>query len=173
MADAVKSSGGETLLGGHRSLIAVLFCDIRGFTAFCEVAEPEETIEVLQTYHDEMGKLIDDHGAGFDHRSGDGTMVIFNDPFTCDNPARDTLRLWFGKFVMPWDWRRGQRLETANERNDGSCKVKGNISRNGTRVYHAPGGRWYDRTKIDPTKGERMFCSDIEAVDAGWRRSSQ
>ena len=83
------------------------------------------------------------------------------------------LGVWAGKFVMPWDWRRGQRLETANVRNDGSCKIKGNVSRNGTRIYHVPGGRWYDRTKIDPTKGERMFCSDIEAVDAGWRRSSQ
>jgi endonuclease YncB( thermonuclease family) len=83
------------------------------------------------------------------------------------------LGVWAGKFVMPWDWRRGQRLETANAPNDGSCKIKGNISRNGARIYHVPGGRWFDRTKIDLGKGERMFCSDAEAVDAGWRRSSQ
>ena len=72
VADAVISSGDENLLSSHRALIAVLFCDIRGFTAFCETAEPEETIDVLQTYHEEMGKLIRAHGAGFDHRSGDG-----------------------------------------------------------------------------------------------------
>ena len=58
VADAVVSSGNEKLLSSHRALIAVLFCDIRGFTAFCESAEPEETIEVLQTYHEEMGRLI-------------------------------------------------------------------------------------------------------------------
>jgi len=93
VADAVVSSGDEKLLGSHRALIAVLFCDIRGFTAFCETAEPEETIEVLQTYHEEMGQLINAHGAGVDHRAGDGIMVIFNDPLPCDDPAGDALRM--------------------------------------------------------------------------------
>lgn len=93
VADAVLSTGEDTLLGSHRALIAVLFCDIRGFTAFCETAEPEETIDILQTYHQEMGMLIDDHGAGVDHRSGDGIMVIFNDPLPCDDPAGTALRM--------------------------------------------------------------------------------
>ncbi len=83
------------------------------------------------------------------------------------------LGVWVGQFVMPWDWRRGQRLQAVNVDDDGSCMIKGNINRSGARIYHMPGGRWYDRTKIDQTKGERMFCSDAEAVDAGWRRSSQ
>jgi adenylate cyclase len=73
--------------------LGVLFCDIRGFTAFCETAEPEETIEVLQTYHQEMGKLINAHGAGVDHRMGDGIMVLFNDPIPCDDPAGNAVRL--------------------------------------------------------------------------------
>jgi class 3 adenylate cyclase len=93
VADAVVSSGGDKLLGSHRALIAILFCDIRGFTAFCETAEPEETIEILQTYHEEMGRLINGHGAGVDHRSGDGIMVIFNDPLPCEDPAGVALRL--------------------------------------------------------------------------------
>ncbi len=93
VADAVVSSGDDKMLGSHRALIATLFCDIRGFTAFCETAEPEETIEFLQTYHEEMGRLINSHGAGVDHRSGDGIMVIFNDPLPCDDPAGDALRM--------------------------------------------------------------------------------
>ena len=93
VADAVVSSGSEKLLSSHRALLGVLFCDIRGFTAFCETAEPEETIEVLQTYHEEMGKLIATHGAGVDHRMGDGIMVLFNDPLPCDDPAGDAVRL--------------------------------------------------------------------------------
>ena len=93
VADAVVSSGDENILSSHRALIGILFCDIRGFTAFCETAEPEETIEFLQTYHEEMGKLINAHGAGVDHRWGDGIMVIFNDPFPCEDPAGDALRL--------------------------------------------------------------------------------
>ena len=95
VADAVVSSGDGKMLGSHRALIASLFCDIRGFTAFCETAEPEETIEILQAYHEEMGKLINAHGAGFDHRSGDGIMVIFNDPLPCDDPASDAVRMAF------------------------------------------------------------------------------
>jgi class 3 adenylate cyclase len=93
VADAVVLAGDDKLLASHRALIATLFCDIRGFTAFCETAEPEETIEVLQTYHEQMGKLISAHGAGVDHRMGDGIMVLFNDPLPCDDPAGDALRL--------------------------------------------------------------------------------
>ena len=81
--------------------------------------------------------------------------------------------MWAGKFVMPWDWRRGQRIETANAPDDDGCKIKGNISRNGARIYHVPGGRWYDKTRIDQTKGEQVFCSEAEAIAAGWRSSSQ
>ncbi|WP_147110025.1 GAF domain-containing protein [Tateyamaria sp. syn59] len=93
VADTVVSSGSEKMLQSHRALLGVLFCDIRGFTAFCETAEPEETIEVLQTYHEEMGKLINEHGAGVDLRMGDGVMVLFNDPVPCDDPAGDAVRL--------------------------------------------------------------------------------
>lgn len=93
VADTVISTGSEKMLASHRALLGVLFCDIRGFTAFCETAEPEETIEVLQTYHKEMGRLINVHGAGVDHRMGDGIMVLFNDPLPCDDPAGDAVRL--------------------------------------------------------------------------------
>lgn len=93
VADTVVSQGSEKMLSSHRALLGVLFCDIRGFTAFCETAEPEETIEVLQTYHEEMGKLINQFGAGVDHRMGDGIMVLFNDPVPCDDPAGEAVRL--------------------------------------------------------------------------------
>jgi class 3 adenylate cyclase len=93
VAEAVISSGDDRLLSSHRALIAVLFCDIRGFTAFCEQAEPEEAIEVLQAYHEAMGELIRSHAAGVDHRTGDGIMIIFNDPLPCDDPADKALEL--------------------------------------------------------------------------------
>ena len=109
VADAVISSGDTALLGSHRALIATLFCDIRGFTAFCERAEPEETIEVLQTYHEAMGQLIAAHGAGVDHRAGDGIMVIFNDPLPCDDPTGDALRMAFAMQERMADLARGWR----------------------------------------------------------------
>ena len=53
------------------------------------------------------------------------------------------------------------------------CRIKGNISSSGERIYHVPGGEWYDRTKITAGKGERWFCTEAEAQAAGWRASRQ
>jgi hypothetical protein len=49
-----------------------------------------------------------------------------------------------------------------------NCRIKGNISESG-RIYHLPGSEWYERTQINPAKGERWFCSEAEAKAAGWR----
>ncbi len=54
-----------------------------------------------------------------------------------------------------------------------SCQIKGNISRSSDRIYHVPGGRDYEPTRIDVSKGERWFCSEDEARKAGWRRSQK
>lgn len=56
---------------------------------------------------------------------------------------------------------------TADTGPDG-CAIKGNVSSNG-RIYHVPGSRDYDRTSIDESRGERWFCSEDEALAAGWR----
>ncbi len=93
VADLIISSGDESVLDSHRSQIAALFCDLRGFTHFSETAEPEDVIEVLQTYHEEMGRLIYDHEGTIDHRAGDGIMCIFNDPLPCDEPTLQAVRL--------------------------------------------------------------------------------
>lgn len=54
----------------------------------------------------------------------------------------------------------------------GSCNIKGNVSQdNGERIYHVPGQRYYAETRIDGRFGERWFCSEQEARQAGWRRS--
>jgi endonuclease YncB( thermonuclease family) len=73
--------------------------------------------------------------------------------------------LWQGNFRMPWVWRQDQRVAV----HDGnSCNIKGNISDSG-RIYHLPGSRWYNATQINEKKGERWFCSELEALAAGWR----
>ena len=97
--------------------------------------------------------------------------------------ARSARRgLWRGDFVAPWDWRRGERLEgAAPERvqdaggsgSSDNCRIKGNVSRSGERIYHVPGAQHYERTRISPAKGERWFCSESEARAAGWRKSKR
>lgn len=52
-----------------------------------------------------------------------------------------------------------------------SCKIKGNISSSREKIYHVPGGRYYTVTKIDLSKGERWFCTETQARNAGWRKS--
>lgn len=52
-----------------------------------------------------------------------------------------------------------------------SCAIKGNISDHG-RVFHVPGQKFYQRTKIHEASGERWFCSETEALRAGWRAAS-
>ena len=51
------------------------------------------------------------------------------------------------------------------------CVIKGNISSSGERIYHVPGQRYYDKTQIDESKGEPWFCTEEEAVRAGWRKA--
>lgn len=51
----------------------------------------------------------------------------------------------------------------------GPCLIKGNINRAGQKIYHVPGSPSYDQTQINEAQGERWFCSEAEAVAAGWR----
>jgi len=53
----------------------------------------------------------------------------------------------------------------------GNCSIKGNISSSGEKIYHMPGQNFYDRTQINTSKGERWFCSESDALAAGWRKS--
>ncbi|WP_454015299.1 sunset domain-containing protein [Aquamicrobium terrae] len=66
----------------------------------------------------------------------------------------------------------GFRTDRAPEVSPG-CKIKGNISSKGERIYHLPGQENYDRTRISERKGERWFCSENEARAAGWRKAKR
>ena len=74
-----------------------------------------------------------------------------------------------------WDWRRGVRVVEQDNASDYAegCDIKGNINRDGKMIYHVPGGRWYEQTRIDESAGERWFCSEDKAQEAGWRRSQE
>lgn len=76
--------------------------------------------------------------------------------------------IWPAPSEPPWDYR-AKRWEVAAQVAPNGCPIKGNISRNGERIYHPPWSPWYDRTKVSTDKGERWFCSEREALDAGWR----
>ena len=106
--------------------------------------------------------------------------------------------MWAGAFIAPWDWRTRtgrtailgsykpteeqkrillpstpqlQPRSLLSSRPPAECLVKGNINSKWEHIYHMPGQRYYDKTQIDGSKGERWFCSEQEAVGAGWRKA--
>jgi class 3 adenylate cyclase len=89
----VLSAGDESVLASHRREITVVFCDLRGFTAFAEAADPEEVMRLLRDYHAILGPLISRYEGTLERFTGDGLMVFFNDPVPCPDPALRAVRL--------------------------------------------------------------------------------
>jgi len=83
IAETIIKSEDDSLFKSHRREITVVFLDLRGFTAFSDSAEPEEVMELLRSYHAEMGKLIFKYEGTLERFAGDGIMVFFNDPIPC------------------------------------------------------------------------------------------
>ncbi len=96
VAGLVSSPDGERLLAGHRREITVVFCDLRGFTAFSESAEPEDVMQVLREYHAVLGSRITDAGGTLERFTGDGVMVFFNDPVEQHDHAERAVRMALG-----------------------------------------------------------------------------
>jgi class 3 adenylate cyclase len=93
LAHLVISQDDEKLLESHRREITVVFCDLRGFTAFSETGEPEEVMEVLREYHSAMGNLIFRFEGTLERFAGDGLMVFFNDPIPCPDSAARAVKM--------------------------------------------------------------------------------
>jgi class 3 adenylate cyclase/CheY-like chemotaxis protein len=93
LVEMIVTSGGEHVFQSHRREIVVLFCDLRGFTAFAETAEPEDVMAVLRSYHEALGPLVHRHEGTLMRFTGDGLMVFFNDPIPCPDPAARAVRL--------------------------------------------------------------------------------
>jgi adenylate cyclase len=93
VAELILSAGDDRVLESHRRAITVLFCDLRGFTAFSETAEPEEVMSVLREYHAVLGSLIHKHEGTVERFAGDAIMVLFNDPLPCSDPNVRAVRM--------------------------------------------------------------------------------
>jgi adenylate cyclase len=92
LAELILSQG-EEILESHRREIAVLFADLRGWTAFSANTEPEEVMGVIREFHAAMGNLIQQFEATVGWFAGDGLMVWFNDPIPCPEPAVRAVRM--------------------------------------------------------------------------------
>jgi DNA-binding response OmpR family regulator len=177
VADAVLTAGDDILLEPHRREVAVVFCDLRGFTAFASKAEPEEVLYTLLEYHSIVGTTVAEYGATVGGFAGDGVMMFFNDPFPCDEPAlravraaldmRDALR----PVVARWN-ERGHRLDAGFSVSLGYATL-GMIGFEGRYEYTAIGTvvnfgkRLCDRAGPGEVLcGQRVFSAVQDRVDA-------
>ena len=162
-------------------------CTIDGREWECGIAAWGRMIELLagqiasceRRDYDQYGRTVavcringDDVNA---RMVADGWALAYREYSLDYVPHEDAARaasigLWQGEFVPPWEWRRGERLE-AVEAAPEACSIKGNIARDGERIYHVLGGRYYEATVIDQARGEKWFCTEADAMAAGWRRS--
>jgi adenylate cyclase len=92
VAEAVLREGVEAL-APHRCRIAVIFCDLRGFTTFSTSAEPEEVMEVLDRYYVTVGRQLHEGGATVGSFAGDGIMAYFGDPVPCEDAAGTAVQM--------------------------------------------------------------------------------
>jgi adenylate cyclase len=108
LAELIVSQGDEKILESHRREIVVVFCDLRGYTAFTETAEPEEVLDFLREYHGALGPLVAQFEGTLDQFSGDGIMVFFNDPVPIPDPAERAVKMAVamreeaGKLIATW-----------------------------------------------------------------------
>ena len=93
VADLIVAGEAEDPLKTHRREVVVVFLDLRGFTAFAEVSEPEEVMTVLREYHAAVGNIIMEHEGTVERFAGDGIMIFFNDPVVVPNPGERAVRM--------------------------------------------------------------------------------
>jgi adenylate cyclase len=93
LADAIVSSGDETVLSSHRREVAMFFADLRGWTSFVDAVEPEELMRVLGEFHDAIGRLVKRFDATVGFLEGDGVQLFFNDPIQIPDAPLRAVRL--------------------------------------------------------------------------------
>ncbi len=89
LAEAIITSGGESILASHRRQVSMVFADLRGWTRFVDAVEPEELMRVLGEFHETIGRLVTRFDATVGFLEGDGVQLFFNDPIEIpDAPLR-------------------------------------------------------------------------------------
>ncbi|MFT6580400.1 MAG: adenylate cyclase [Alphaproteobacteria bacterium] len=110
MVDEISQSGGLDRTPQEQD-IAILFTDIIGFTAICEVEPPGRVVEILRAYHDLLSSAVFRHNGTLDKYMGDGLMATFGTPRRGMHDATDALRcaLELVENLTEWNEKRAHR----------------------------------------------------------------
>ena len=139
-----------------------------GMTANCEAVDTDRygrTVARCTALGEDVGGWLVREGMAFAYPKYGADYVALERRAA----ARDR-GLHAVKMQTPEQHRRLGKPEVKQPAN-GDCKIKGNMTAKGDRIYHVPGQKYYDKTRISLNKGEHWFCSEAEARTAGWRKS--
>jgi CheY-like chemotaxis protein len=118
LADAIVSSGDESILRSHRRQVAMVFADLCAWTSFVDAVEPEELMRVLGEFHSTIGGLVRRFDATVGFLEGDGVQLFFNDPIEVPDAALRAvglgcaLREEMAELIPRWQ-KRGYDLDVA------------------------------------------------------------
>ncbi len=87
VAELVDRTGDDHVLDGRRVELVVVFCDLRGFTAFSVRSDTDTVIMVLRRYYEVLEKTVNAYEGALIRFSGDGAMVLLNAPVSIPDPA--------------------------------------------------------------------------------------
>ena len=93
LGELILSDKADEFLKGHRRQITVVFVDLRGFTGFAEIADPEDVMSVLQEYQSNMGRIITQHQGIIQQFAGDSIEIFLNDPIPVENHPEQAVRM--------------------------------------------------------------------------------
>jgi adenylate cyclase len=168
----IASDQYQQVLESHRREVTVVFCDLRGFTAFAETTEPEEVMSVLREFHSAMGEIIHHYEGTLERFAGDGMMIFFNDPIPCTNPTERaihmavSMRTRVGELKARWR-RRGHQLDFGVGISQGYATL-GRIGFEGRFDYAAIGTVTNLAARLcDEADGEQILASQrvLSAVE--------
>lgn len=165
-----KCDGPKTLRNCGKVAADFLADRIEGQLVTCEVADIDDYGRAIAS----CGHVGEDL-SGWPVRDGYAlAFVRYSDRYVPEKQAARAREagLWRAIIEPPWEYR-AHRWEFAAQEAPEGCPIKGNISRNnGDHIYHATRSPHYERTKVSVGKDERWFCSESEALAAGWRPPS-
>lgn len=133
-------------------------------------------VRCLQHGHDKYGRMLatcflgaQDVNAWMVQHGHAWAFVRYSTSYVREEAeARSARRgIWQGTSVPAWEYR-AQRWAGVEQQAPQGCAIKGNVTAHG-KIYHMPWSPWYARIKIDPDRGRRWFCTEAEAMAAGWR----
>jgi class 3 adenylate cyclase len=91
-AEIVADPGRHLKLGGEKREVTVLFADLRGFTLLAERLDPQDAVEIINTYLSDVVDIVFEHKGTLDKFRGDGFMAFFGAPIAYDEHAAHAVR---------------------------------------------------------------------------------